>query len=183
MPGALSKQVLPPSVNPRKFAYQDTLIEGTIASDKLDRFRSAVVIVNGTIDAKLHFYIDGSGKAVVEGEVTAEVALVCQRCLENVSKQVCAKLCLALVKDEEQSKALAKSYDPWLVDSEDGSADLYATLEDELLLALPMVAFHPEPCIDAVLLSAKDPAQKDEETAERTNPFKVLEQLKTAPKK
>jgi len=179
MPGAPSVQYLPRSVNPRKFAYQDTLIEGKIAPTSLNRFSSALVGVNGTIDVDLHFHLDESATVVVDGRASANVVMICQRCLEEVSQTIVAEIKLAPVRDDERSKTLAKIYDPWLVDSEDGSADLYAALEDELLLALPMVACHTEPCIDIALLSAKDLSIDDDQIEKKEHPFQVLAQLKT----
>jgi uncharacterized protein len=177
MPGAPSVQVLPRSVNPRKFAHQDARLEGTIAAENLDRLRAAVVDVQNTVAVSLHFYIDDGGKAVVKGNISTDVVMICQRCLEQVTQTVNADPCLALVLNDDQSNALPTVYDPWLLDSEDGSANLYQMVEDELLLALPMVALHSKLCIDSALMQSQESKIEDKE--KRPNPFDVLEQLKT----
>jgi len=51
-------------------------------------------------------------------------------------------------------------------------------IEEELLLSLPAVAYHSEPCLDSKLYSSGKPV----EVKETKNPFKVLEQLKSSPK-
>ena len=181
MPGPPSVQVLPRLVNPRKFAFQDTRLEGSILSAGLERLRAAVVKVHDSIDVKLHFYIDDEGKAVVTGEARVEASMICQRCLEEVSQPLRADIQLALVRSDEQSRHLTKNFDPWLIESEDGSANLHTMIEDELLLALPMVALHKDFCIDEKLLHSKSASNvTDSETKE--SPFSVLKQLQKANK-
>ena len=66
--------------------------------------------------------------------------------------------------------------DPWIVG--EGAADFYDMIEEEMLLNLPAVAYHQEPCIDSKLfVSGELVAVKQEK-----NPFQVLEQLKSSPK-
>lgn len=179
MPGAPSVVMLPRSVNPRKFAFQDTRLDGKVDPQELQRLADAVVAVCGVIDARLHFYVDDGGKAVVEGGASADVVMTCQRCLEEVTQTVSADIRLALVQSDEQSRNLPKDFDPWLIESEDGTANLYAMLEDELLLALPMVALHEEFCIDSALLSTGELSPQTSKKDKANNPFDVLKQLKT----
>lgn len=181
MPGPPSAQVLPRLVNPRKFAFQDTRLEGSILSAGLERLAAAVVKVHDSIEVKLHFYLNDDGKAVVVGEASVDVSMVCQRCLEGVAQNLRADIHLALVLNDEQSRGLPKLFDPWLIESDDGSANLHAMVEDELLLALPMVALHREFCIDESLLHTQAPNEKAEAEI-KESPFSVLKQLQ-APNK
>lgn len=178
MPGAPINKVLPQTINPRKFAFQDTQLSGEILAGKLARLNQALSEDHELIAVDLHFHVADNGKAVVAGTVTTTVALECQRCLEPVKTPINIEVYLAPVLTDDQSKALEKHLDPWLIVSEDGSADLYQQLEDELLLALPMVAFHPEQCIDPATLSSRDPNSSEKEQ-EKDNPFAVLAQLKS----
>ena len=56
--------------------------------------------------------------------------------------------------------------------------DRLVEIEEELLLSLPAVAYHEEPCIDSKLYSSGKPVEVKKER----NPFQVLEQLKSSPK-
>ena len=51
-----------------------------------------------------------------------------------------------------------RSNDPWIVG--DGAVDLYAQIEDELILALPIVAYHDYACVDLLRYGA-DPSSAD----------------------
>ena len=177
MPGAPTNQALPQTVNPRKFAFQGTHVTGTIRAGSLSRLNASLAREHGTIDVALHFHLDAEGKAIVSGRAEAEVSLICQRCLEPVVLPLRADIMLAPVITDEQSKALGKNLDPWLVDSDDGSADLQRQIEEELLLALPMVAFHTEQCIDTALLQSGDGAESKE--VKEDSPFAVLAKLKS----
>jgi len=100
------------------------------------------------------------------------IALVCQRCLGPVEVQVEVERDFLFVADE----ALAAELD---VDSEDDvlassrNFDLQALVEDELLLALPLVPRH-EVCPHPLVLPA-DPVESQEE---RSNPFAALQALR-----
>ena len=112
--------------------------------------------------------------------LSAEVALpqTCQRCLGPVDVPVAferefrfvASEEVAAVEDEESEEdVLALSRD----------FNLLELVEDELLMALPVVPKH-EVCPGAVKLQVADPDFVEEEQ-EKPNPFAVLEQLKKKP--
>src|SRR5690606_35699247 len=101
-----------------------------------------------------------------------------QRCLTPVSKPVECDISLAIVWTEEEAKALPKHLDPWIV--EEISADFFEMVEEELLLSLPPVAYHEEQCVDPELFQSGEPVVVKHE---KKNPFQVLEQLKSSPKK
>jgi uncharacterized protein len=109
--------------------------------------------------------------------LSAEVALpqTCQRCLGPVEVPILferefrfvASEAVAEVEDEESEEDV-------LVLSRD--FNLLELVEDELLMALPVVPKH-EVCPGAVKLQVADPDFVEEEQ-EKPNPFAVLEQLK-----
>jgi uncharacterized protein len=105
----------------------------------------------------------------------ATLSLVCQRCLGPVEEIVdferafrfVASEALAEVEDEESEEdvlVISKSF------------DLLELMEDELLMASPLVSKH-EVCPKAVKLQAADPDFEDP-AHEKPNPFAVLQQLK-----
>lgn len=171
-----SNKVLPRQGDPRKFAQHGVSLEGVIPVSELPRIIEATENSDGEVQVKLGFTISEERKKVVIGNASADLALVCQRCLEPVTVPVESNISLAIVWDEEAAKALPERFDPWITG--EGMADLYDMIEEELLLSLPAVAYHEEPCLDSKLYSSGKPVEVKKEK----NPFQVLEQLKSSPK-
>lgn len=115
---------------------------------------------------------------VVSGSIEASVYVQCQRCLGEMPFAIDANVHVAIVAGEDQARCLPKDLDPWTV--VDSSADLYHLIEEEILLALPMVAYHQEQCVAHELFSSQEEGSGQEDVAD--NPFSVLEQLKDSPK-
>lgn len=106
----------------------------------------------------------------------ARVALTCQRCLKPVTEALTVDRWIRFVESEAEAEALD-------VDSDDDvlalprHLDARELIEDELLLALPLVPRHeacPEP-----LPHAEDD-EDDPAEPERPNPFAALAALKKA---
>lgn len=171
-----SNKVLPRQGDPRKFAQHGVSLEGVIPVTELPRILDATEDSGSEVQVKLEFTISEERKKVVIGTANADLALVCQRCLEPVTVPVESNISLAIVWDEDAAKALPERFDPWVTG--EGMADLYEMIEEELLLSLPAVAYHEEPCLDSKLYSSGKPVEVKREK----NPFQVLEQLKSSPK-
>jgi len=105
----------------------------------------------------------------------ARVLAECQRCLQPVALDLDIARSLRFVADETTAEALdAESEDDVLALPR--SLDLHALVEDELLLALPLVPMH-ERCPKRLAMSAGEVAA---EPARR--PFAALAGLKRRPK-
>lgn len=167
---------LPRQGDPRKFAQQGVSLEGYIPLADLPRIAEVGTGVAGHVQVQLVFSLNEEHKRVVTGLARAELGLVCQRCLEPVSVPVESDISLAIVWDEDAAKALPDYLDPWIVG--EGAADFFDMVEEELLLSLPAVAYHSEPCVDSKLFSSGTPVEVKKER----NPFQVLEQIKSSPK-
>jgi uncharacterized protein len=112
--------------------------------------------------------------------VTAQVVLplTCQRCLGPVEMPVSAERSFRFVATEALAEALdEESEEDVLVTSRD--FNLLDLIEDELLMALPVVPKH-DVCPVVVQLQVAD-ADFVDEPAEKPNPFAVLGQLKKKP--
>ena len=112
--------------------------------------------------------------------LTAEVALpqICQRCLGPVDVPVSFAREFRFVASEEVAAAEDEdSEEDVLVMSRD--FNLLELVEDELLMALPVVPKHAV-CPGAVKLQVVDP-DFVEAASEKPNPFAVLAQLKKKP--
>lgn len=177
-----SHNALPKLADARKFAQQRVDMAGHVAVSALPRLRQVVVDDSTRFEVRLSFGQDEQRRRVVTGSATGEVVLTCQRCLEPVTLPIACDIALAMVWDEEQAAQLPRALDPWIL-AEEGPTDLYHMVEEELLLALPAVAYHDTQCVSASLYSSGDAEATEEDTgADKKNPFQVLEQLKGSPK-
>ncbi|PLL93666.1 23S rRNA accumulation protein YceD, partial [Klebsiella michiganensis] len=112
---------------------------------------------------------------VLNGDATVSVTLECQRCGKPFPHHVHTTYCFSPVRNDEQAEALPEAYEPIEV-NEFGEIDLLALVEDEIILALPVVPVHDsEHCevSDADMVFGELP-----EEAQKPNPFAVLASLK-----
>ena len=105
----------------------------------------------------------------------AVVPLTCQRCMGTVQTPLAVDQWYRFVATEEIAMAEDDESEEDLLVLEP-QFDLLAVLEDELLMALPLVPMH-EHCPVAPVLSAGTLEEPDE-AGEKPNPFAVLAQLK-----
>jgi uncharacterized protein len=104
----------------------------------------------------------------------ASVPLTCQRCMAAVSTPLEVDQWYRFVESEEVAMAEDDEAEEDLLVMVP-QFDLLALLEDELLMALPLVPMH-ETCPVTPVFSAGDPAVEAAEA--KPNPFAVLGQLK-----
>lgn len=101
---------------------------------------------SGNATARFRFYrLVGEERAfdAAHCAVRALLTLTCQRCLAEVAVPVEAQAELAFVDDEASVVLVPESHDP--VVTEAGRVLLAALVEEELLLALPIVPMHADP--------------------------------------
>ncbi len=105
----------------------------------LPRFASALLSDVGEAEARLRFArLDEV--PVLEVHATAEAGLVCQRCLFPMILRLEGASRVALVGSMAQADRLPADLEPVWVEGR--SVDLAALIEEELLLALPLVPAH-----------------------------------------
>jgi len=195
-PSTVPASALPRYIDPRKFAQQRVDISGEVDVDKLNRLQPLLACNDKSkISGSLKFGIDEQGIRHVTGTIYAELEMVCQRCLEGAPQILDVSVNLGIVWSDEQAANLSKTWDPWIL--EEGQTDIYQMIEDELILGLPIVAYHGTACIAHSLYSTDDSITGDdsiddaadlgkrrhpENTGgahnETPNPFQVLEELK-----
>lgn len=83
---------------------------------------------------------DEQGRKRVNGRIQAELWLTCQRCLGPVKHPVVADVNLVWVQAAGAAQPVPEGYDAMV--SATGRVNVVELVEDELLLALPMVARH-----------------------------------------
>lgn len=165
---------LPSLIDPRKLALQGNLLEGTVDVEDLPRLASAVSAVCGPLQASVQFELDESRATIAHGNAQVTVETICQRCLDPLQIDLRAEFAVQVIWSEEQINRVAANYEPWLV--LDKMASLNELLEDEILLALPLVNYHDVgDCTGDTFVPGGEVAQ---EQAVSDSPFSILQQLK-----
>ncbi|MBX2807005.1 MAG: DUF177 domain-containing protein [Cellvibrionaceae bacterium] len=167
-----TESVLPRQIDPRKFAQQGACLGGFIALVDLPRLAASLDEQDARITLNIAFGVDDQGMRYMQGEASATLSVICQRCLKPMPYALQADFKLAMLWREAQAVSVDKHWDPWVVG--EGVTDIYPVIEDELILSLPLVVYHETLCIE-------DDAQDDAVTASppvADNPFQVLSQVK-----
>lgn len=165
---------LPQSFDPRRFTDQGAEIKGSTTVGALPRLHEFRDSRDEPVEVALNFGHDEEGRRVIEGTISTSLVMTCQRCLEPVRYRIEARPQLVLVWSEEQMKALPEHLDPLLVGDE--RVELAELVEEELLLALPLVAMH-DTCPVALVPESPGP-DAAEAAPKRDNPFAVLASLR-----
>ncbi|WP_296219129.1 YceD family protein [Pseudomonas sp. UBA2684] len=173
----MSNGPIPPHVDPRKLADRGTILTGELLLADLPRLCDPLADNQGMVRAKFSFERDERNAVVLHSELEVEVKMVCQRCLDLVALQIHSACDYAVVKEGANTQSVPQGYD--VLEMGEDPLDLLALVEEELLLALPIVPAHdPKDCQQPAGLDEPEPSE-DEVT--RSNPFSVLAQLKRDP--
>ena len=129
-------------IDPIRLAGQHQTLSGHIALQDFRRLGQVVVDASGQVEYSLDFTKDEQGQAVVNGRIGAKVMLECQRCGQAVEIALDLTPHLMVVRSDDQAKQVPRDYEPLLVGA--APLTLVDVLEEEILLALPMVPRHIE---------------------------------------
>ncbi|MFU8838258.1 MAG: YceD family protein [Thiohalomonadaceae bacterium] len=168
---------LPVHIDPLRMVEARRVLQGVLPLAEMDRLQSSTVRADGEVHVELEFGTDLEGIRYMRGQLRAEVSLECQRCLQAMAFPIDSCFALALVRNETQAESLPSHYEPLVLDGE--PLFLRDVIEDELLLALPIVPKHPEGvCQLAIPRQQESDTQTDPDSAKKVNPFAVLTNLK-----
>jgi uncharacterized protein len=170
-------QKLPKEIDPFRMAQNGLTIEGQLPLADLPRLSQALLSNEGSVSVKMSFDVDEIGTPYVEGNFSVTVAITCQRCMELMSLDLNVNNLLAMVIGERKVEGLAEQYDPWVLENSDPVL-LSNVVEDELILSLPLVPRHEQPCLPDEAWSAGDIEESIVED-KPVSPFAVLSSLKT----
>lgn len=165
---------LPRRVDARRLAAAGGALEGEVALAALSRLADALGTAQdqGTARLVLALVVGDQRRLTADGHLSARLRLQCQRCLAPMEWALDVPLALVLVAAEDAAAAAPRDRDPVLLAS-DGSLDPVALVEDELILALPVVARHNNGCPDGSPASL-DSADPGAEGPRRSSPFAAL---------
>jgi uncharacterized protein len=174
-----SRPIDPRRLDMAAFAAADGELSGELALEGLARLAESVIGMEPP-GAPVHWQAEGRMRSVAGGEAEtwlhlssqACVSLRCQRCLQPMAAPLDVDRWIRFVRDAAEAEALDAELEDDVLELP-RQLDLHELIEDELLLALPLVPRHevcPEP-----LPQGSDP---EVDVPERPNPFAALEQLK-----
>jgi DUF177 domain-containing protein len=169
------QSILPEQLDVIQKAKFGAEIEGTWPINKLQRFSELLLDDAGDLQAELKFQKLGHLR-LIDGNITAELKVACQRCMQPMDLPLNIDFKLGLICKEAQAEGLPEGYEPYLIEGD--SENIPHMLEEELLLAMPLVAMHEHDCSDYLQQQRKrqqDEAEQQEE--EKENPFSQLKDL------
>lgn len=173
---------LPVEVNPFRLVEQKRNLSGVMPWRQLPRLQEIAIAGTGDFDVELVFTCsDVLRLPMIAGFIRGTVMLECQRCLQPVAIPLDCRLATALVDHDSDGRPEQEGLESCLVEEE--RLFLQDFIEDEILLALPMVAKHEqcEPLRPLIEALPTDELGKNEAAAAptgRSNPFAVLQDWK-----
>ncbi len=159
-----------PLLDAEAVAAQGAVIEREFALSGFTRLRDRLAAPDGSVRARLSLRLV-DGVAAGEIELTAAVMLECQRCLQPMARELRSESELAFVAGD--AERVPAEYE--VIAGDPKRVDLAALVEDELLLALPVIARHA-PGEDCRWPDAGAAAEQAAEPAMR-RPFAGLKDL------
>jgi len=108
---------------------------------------------------------------MLTGHMQTELVLECQRCLQPMEMPLAVDFRLLI----DASDDIVRQSSEDTLYSDNGFIDIAEVVEDELILAIPLVAMHADSACNSNWQASATAA----ETAKADNPFAVLRQLKT----
>jgi uncharacterized protein len=169
-------QQLPKEIDPFRLASNGLRLEGNLSLAIMPRLSATIVDSQGDVEVNLKFDVDETGTPYMKGNIKTTLPLTCERCLQTMQYNVDTALSVGFIRHERQAEHLAESYEPWLIEG-DKPVALSSIVEDELLLAIPIVPKHEHACLPEDLWQSGDEIIGGEEEKSES-PFAVLAALK-----
>ncbi|BAS67730.1 MAG: hypothetical protein DSY43_04095 [Gammaproteobacteria bacterium] len=163
------KQGIPEIIKLFKFASKGLIFSQQYQVRDFPRISKLTSKQDSAVDVELSFALEGRIPCV-KGKVKLDLALTCQRCLDEVNVHLEPKFKLAFLHNEQQGEGLSESFETILNSEEEFSTIEFIT--DEVLISVPMTPMHEHECV-----SYQDDTPLIEE--KRKSPFAILKQLKT----
>ncbi|MDH5648966.1 MAG: YceD family protein [Gammaproteobacteria bacterium] len=171
------KTGLPVEIDPIQLADQGARLIGELPGAAFSRLRQECAAPLDPVRLDLAFVRGADGLRKMAGTASVECELICQRCLEPMIMRLEAvfqTVFYRMPEDHQQGEATSDEMDSIIVE---GPVRLSGLVEDELLLAVPMMPMHDKKTCSATRYLAED-APANGTSLDRQNPFAVLDVLK-----
>ncbi|MCK8516490.1 YceD family protein [Methylonatrum kenyense] len=169
---------LPAFIDPFRLAAAGGRLNGRLPLAIMRRLGEALLDQSGEVRVALQFDRHQDCHGQVVGQVEARVRMRCQRCLRPAELELLVPVSLGVVRSESEAERLPHELEPLLVG--DDRYRLSDLVEDELLLALPVVPMHSENATECVpgTMEFKSEGATESGAADTERPFDVLAALK-----
>lgn len=177
----MQKVKIPLSITPAKAALKRMTYDGVIVKGELSRLLDVAELLNDHVNVSIECGIDSQDLVVIQGTASASLELTCQRCGHGLKQDVSSEFIYTPIRDaaEESEEPIPEAYEEIEL-NEVGEINLVHLVEDELMLALPIVAMHePEDCSRNEKDMTFGELAPEATEQEKSNPFDVLKKLKT----
>ncbi len=165
----------PNQADPFLLASSAATVDHSFTIKEFERVATLLLEQSGTVTVHLRFGVDGAQIPFLSGALSVNLQIPCQRCMEAMTVPVESSFNMGLIRSEDESKLLSEQYEPLLVDGK--AFSLLEFVEDELILAIPVVVTHePDECSASRYLQDSTVI---EDGKERENPFQILQHLKS----
>lgn len=170
---------LPASIDPIQLAERGARLTGSLPLKSMPRLAEACLDSSGDVHVDLSFErSEGEGLYEMRGHLSAKLRVPCQRCLEEMDFELEVSPRLMFMRLGGNPALLELEADVMVVDK---PLSLSSMVEDELLLAMPMVPTHGlNECPGKVYVAGvASPAKESGKAGKvKKNPFSVLSELK-----
>lgn len=163
---------LPRLIDVKRLAFQGSHMKGRVALAQMSRLIELLSDVNGYVEIDWLFALDDQQRPMIQGSVLGQLSLQCQACLQPMPWTVDAKVALIILKEGQTQDDLPDGYEA--LSLTDTPVSLIRLIEDELILALPIVASHAACPYNKYQISESDL----ENNKLQKNPFQILSSLK-----
>lgn len=166
---------IPKSVDPVKSANKGLSYEGLVPAHNLERLGEVIINTPQDIQVSLHFDVDEQNTSFFAGHAETTVEVTCQRCNQPMTLELECDFQYAPLTRRQTVETMPEAFEPIEL-NELGEVMLHDVVEDELLLAMPIVAMHAEE--DCEIDRNAMTFGKLSEAEEKPNPFAALQDLK-----
>ncbi len=162
---------LPETIDPLRLAKTGRALSGSYELRQFDRVNAS--LKDGSkvqVSFKLEFSRDDKNQLFsIVGDLETVLPQVCQRCMQPMQHQLSIAIKLAIVSNEEEAENLPAEFEPYI--DTGVPVKLQDFIEDELLLAMPLVSLHEQQECPAARKFKHEQRGKE-------NPFAKLKNLK-----
>ncbi|MBU6504798.1 MAG: DUF177 domain-containing protein [Betaproteobacteria bacterium] len=159
-----------PILDPLRFTALEEVVQGHVPVRDLERLQSALYSAGGEIRYRVAGLHTPEGLPALSLQVEGHLDLTCQRCLTGMPFDLAVDSRIVMVKDEDALPDLEEEVAGVDAIVQPDRLNIAELVEEEVLLALPLVAVHPEgEC-------KPDPEAKAGSSKE--HPFAALQKLK-----
>lgn len=164
---------MPGSIDPHKLAKNQQSLQGKIEVATMERVCKLLANTQGIVNYSMQFSQDTEGYTCIAGKLDCILTQLCQRCLREFTQAITSSFLISPVKNDADAKQLPGEYEPVTL-LMDGKLNPVEIIEDELILALPIVPMHPYGAAECIEM-AEEPVE--DKAQELNNPFQVLQKL------